>query len=69
MTRTDSRVIVIGATNRPNDIDLAFLRRMPLKFKIPLPNTDARKSILSIVNTLICALVILVYVYSDNFRY
>lgn len=40
------RVLVLGATNRPNDIDSAFLRRMPKKFSVSLPNPDQRFKIL-----------------------
>ena len=30
-------VIVMGATNRRQDVDTAFLRRMPVKIMLPLP--------------------------------
>ncbi|KAI9911600.1 hypothetical protein PsorP6_009582 [Peronosclerospora sorghi] len=39
-------VIVMGATNRPGDIDLAFLRRMPRTFEIGLPAQPQREKIL-----------------------
>ncbi|KAJ1894913.1 mitochondrial dynamin GTPase Msp1, partial [Kickxella alabastrina] len=44
-----SRVVVLGATNRPNDIDTAILRRMPKKFFIKPPGSDQRHQILSIM--------------------
>ncbi|KAJ2781069.1 mitochondrial dynamin GTPase Msp1 [Coemansia interrupta] len=44
-----SRVVVLGATNRPNDIDAAILRRMPKKFFIKPPGTEQRHQILSIM--------------------
>lgn len=44
------QVIVIGATNRPDSIDPALRRpgRFDREFYFPLPNTDARRSILDI---------------------
>mmetsp|Transcript_4931 Transcript_4931/g.12387 ORF Transcript_4931/g.12387 Transcript_4931/m.12387 type:complete len:681 (+) Transcript_4931:111-2153(+) len=41
-----SSVLVIGATNRPFDVDPAFLRRMPRKVFVNLPNYDSRISVL-----------------------
>src|SRR3954469_15577223 len=44
-----SRIVVLGATNRINDIDEAILRRMPKKFPVPLPGVDQRRRILQLV--------------------
>ncbi|CAG8619437.1 13086_t:CDS:10 [Ambispora leptoticha] len=54
-TDDNTRVIVLGATNRPNDIgsrfikDYAILRRMPKRFAIRLPNEEQRRNILEIM--------------------
>eukprot|EP01135_Chromosphaera_perkinsii_P001968 Nk52_evm15s215 gene=Nk52_evmTU15s215 len=45
----DTRVIIIGATNRPLDVDKAILRRMPKAFHIGLPEKDQRKQILKVI--------------------
>ncbi|KAJ2930112.1 hypothetical protein H1R20_g6979, partial [Candolleomyces eurysporus] len=39
-------VIVVGATNRPFDLDLAILRRMPRRILVDMPNLPTRKAIL-----------------------
>ncbi|KAE8355065.1 P-loop containing nucleoside triphosphate hydrolase protein [Aspergillus coremiiformis] len=43
------RVVVMGATNRIQDIDEAILRRMPKKFPVVLPPPQQRRRILSLI--------------------
>jgi len=43
---SSSSVLVIGATNRPFDVDPAFLRRMPRRVFVGLPDYDSRISVL-----------------------
>ncbi|KDQ62132.1 hypothetical protein JAAARDRAFT_700353 [Jaapia argillacea MUCL 33604] len=43
------RIIILGATNRPNDIDSAILRRMPKRFAIGLPDLPQRQKILTLM--------------------
>ncbi|KAJ1522327.1 hypothetical protein ONE63_002622 [Megalurothrips usitatus] len=42
-------VIIMGTTNRPQDLDRAILRRMPATFHIDMPNTAQRHQILDII--------------------
>jgi hypothetical protein len=51
VTDSKSRVIVIGATNRPYNLSAAILRRMPLQFLFDLPNKAQRAQILNVVRT------------------
>ncbi|KAI9139374.1 P-loop containing nucleoside triphosphate hydrolase protein [Paraphysoderma sedebokerense] len=44
-----NRILVIGATNRPHDLDKAIVRRMPKRFAIKLPNKSQRKKILELM--------------------
>ncbi|OJD11021.1 hypothetical protein AJ78_08126 [Emergomyces pasteurianus Ep9510] len=43
------RVLILGATNRIQDIDEAILRRMPKKFPVTLPPTAQRLRILGLI--------------------
>ena len=43
---SNGRIMVLGATNRPGDIDQAFLRRMPKRLAIEKPGPIQRKYIL-----------------------
>src|SRR6266550_7159404 len=43
------RIMVLGSTNRPTDIDAAILRRMPQRFAVGLPNREQRLKILNLV--------------------
>jgi len=43
---SSGRVMILGATNRSNDIDSAFMRRMPKRFAVTLPNAVQRRNIL-----------------------
>jgi len=44
-----NQIMVMGATNRPQHIDQAILRRMPIRLHIPLPNALQRQKILDLV--------------------
>lgn len=46
---TDNAVIIIGATNRPEDVDDAILRRLPYKVHVPKPDVTARQEILRVL--------------------
>jgi SpoVK/Ycf46/Vps4 family AAA+-type ATPase len=43
-----SHVYVIGATNKPWDLDLAFIRRFQKRIYVPLPHSEARREMLRI---------------------
>lgn len=44
---SNGRIMVMGATNRQNDIDQAFMRRMPKRFAVGKPDMEQRKAILT----------------------
>ncbi|XP_049803258.1 outer mitochondrial transmembrane helix translocase [Schistocerca nitens] len=49
ITNPDCTVIVMGATNRPEDLDRAILRRMPATFHIGQPTPTQRREILRLI--------------------
>jgi SpoVK/Ycf46/Vps4 family AAA+-type ATPase len=44
-----NRILIIGATNRAQDVDAAILRRMPTRYHIPLPNLNQRVKIFELI--------------------
>ncbi|KAM7542237.1 hypothetical protein Aperf_G00000004438 [Anoplocephala perfoliata] len=48
LSENNSRILIIGATNRPGDLDSAILRRLPYKARVPLPDASQRLQILRI---------------------
>lgn len=44
----DSKILLIGATNRPEDLDEAMHRRMPQQIEVGLPDVEGRAEILKI---------------------
>ena len=48
-TEDDTRIIVLGATNLPNALDPAVLRRLPKRYAVGLPNAIQRRKIFEIL--------------------
>eukprot|EP00301_Raphidiophrys_heterophryoidea_P001600 c10770_g2_i2.p1 GENE.c10770_g2_i2~~c10770_g2_i2.p1 ORF type:complete len:231 (+),score=59.19 c10770_g2_i2:46-738(+) len=46
-TKVEDRVLIIGATNRPQELDEAVRRRMVKRLYIPLPSSEARLTLIS----------------------
>ncbi|XP_065071339.1 fidgetin-like protein 1 [Rhopilema esculentum] len=44
-TKNEDRILVVGATNRPQELDEAARRRLVKRLYIPLPEDEARKQI------------------------
>eukprot|EP00760_Papus_ankaliazontas_P024388 PhM_4_TR2282/c0_g1_i1/m.15139 len=45
---SNDRVVVVGATNMPQVLDPAVLRRMPVQVEVHLPTAEERRSILTV---------------------
>ena len=48
-TCSDDRILIIGATNRPQELDEAARRRLVKRLYIPLPDAEARKTIVKML--------------------
>ncbi|XP_057456661.1 uncharacterized protein LOC130747672 isoform X3 [Lotus japonicus] len=48
-SKENQRILILGATNRPFDLDDAVIRRLPRRIYVDLPDADNRKKILRII--------------------
>lgn len=46
-TNNDARVVILGATNRPDELDEAARRRFVKRIYIPLPDFDSRSQLVN----------------------
>ncbi len=46
-TDQDDKILIIGTTNRPEELDEAARRRFTKKIYVPLPNNEARLQLIS----------------------
>ncbi|KAJ2727347.1 Fidgetin-like protein 1 [Coemansia sp. Cherry 401B] len=46
-TSSDDRIILLGATNRPHELDEAARRRFPKRLYVPLPDRGGRRAIVT----------------------
>ncbi|RNF02762.1 ATPase family AAA domain-containing protein 1-B-like [Trypanosoma conorhini] len=49
IAQSDAKIVVIGATNRPEFVDEAIRRRLPLKIEVPPPDEKCRRKILKVL--------------------
>jgi len=48
-TTGEERILIIGATNRPQELDEAVKRRFQKRLYIPLPNSEARRELIKVI--------------------
>ncbi|XP_048135549.1 uncharacterized protein LOC115750587 isoform X5 [Rhodamnia argentea] len=48
-SKDSERILILGATNRPFDLDDAVIRRLPRRLYVDLPDAENRKKILKII--------------------
>ncbi|VFQ90441.1 unnamed protein product, partial [Cuscuta campestris] len=48
-TKDSQQILILGATNRPFDLDDAVIRRLPRRIYVDLPNADNRLKILKVI--------------------